>query len=60
MTWPSATLPDRDEPGDETDGDRGGERRPLGDVNLLWGAITDDGREGDPSSSIGEKHRWGE
>lgn len=61
MAWLSATLPDRDDPGEETDGDRGGERLPLGDVNRLWGAIIDDGnRGGDPSSSMGEKHRWGE
>lgn len=61
MAWPSATLPDREDPGEDTDGDRGGERRPLGDVNRLWGAIADDGNlRGDPSSSMGEKDRWGE
>lgn len=60
MTWPSATLPDRDEPGDETDGDRGGERRPLRDVNRLCGAIVFDCAPSGEPSSMGEKHRWGE
>lgn len=61
MAWPSATLPDREDPGEDTDGERGGDRRPLGDVNHRWGAIADDGSSwDDASSSMGEKHRWGE
>lgn len=61
MAWPSATLPDREDPGEDTDGERGGDRRPLGDVNRRWGAIADDGSSwDDASSSMGEKHRWGE
>lgn len=58
ITFPSATLPERDEPGDEIEGDPGGERLPLGDVNRLGDVIVDPG--GVLSSSMGEKKRCGE
>lgn len=59
-SFSSATLPEREDPGDETVGDPGGERCAVGEVNRL-GDIADDGDTGgEVSSSIGENIRRGD
>lgn len=60
MTFPPATLPDRDDPGNENDGDLGGEEHlPLSDVNRLGDSCPDVGEPGgeETSSSTEEKNR---